>query len=140
MSKNLTDLVAFTRSVDLVADVYEITSTFPKEEKYGLVAQMRRCASGVASQIAEGEGRATYGERRQFLSQARGSLFELEAQGLIAVRLGFMCDAVRLRKGIRKTGAALVGYLRWVEKQERASKPKSRRVLASPSPRVPKVT
>jgi four helix bundle protein len=80
MSKKLTDLVAFTRSVDLVAVVYEITSTFPRDERYGLVAQMRRCSVGVAAQIAEGEGRLTSGERRQFLSQARGSLSELEAR------------------------------------------------------------
>lgn len=139
MSKKLTDLVAFTRSVDLVADVYEITSTFPRDERYGLVAQMRRCSVGVASQIAEGEGRLTYGERRHFLSQARGSLSELEAEGLIAVRLGFMSDAKRLTKAIAKAGNALMGYIVWVKEQERASKAKSPRVLAGSRPRPRRV-
>ncbi len=85
----------------------------------------RRCAVGVSAQIAEGEGRLTYGERRQFLSQARGSLWELEAEGLIAVKLGFMPDAKRLKKSIDNAGRALTGYILWVKKQERASKQKS---------------
>jgi four helix bundle protein len=126
MPNTLRDLVAFTRSVDLIADVYEITSSFPRDERYGLVSQMRRCAVGVAAQIAEGEGRLTFGERRQFLSQARGSLFELEAEGIVAVRLRFMSDKVeaRLRKAIARTGSALFGYVKWVQKQERAAKTK----------------
>jgi four helix bundle protein len=71
------DLQIWQRAIDLSMHIYELTLSFPKEETYGLIAQMRRSAVSVASNIAEGEGRLTPGERRNALSQARGSLFEL---------------------------------------------------------------
>ena len=129
------DLVAFQRAVDLTAQIYEITQAFPKQEMYGLTAQMRRAALGVPSNIAEGQGRLTYGEWRQFLSQARGSLFEIEAQATVAERLRFLTaeEHSRITVAIRKTGRALIGLIRWVKKQE-ASKPRN---LATPQPRNP---
>ena len=78
--KSLHDLVAFQRALDLTEVVYRESSVFPSEELYGLTSQIRRAAVGVVSQIAEGHGRVTYGEWRQLLSQARGSLFEVEAR------------------------------------------------------------
>jgi|ERR1041385_5594751 four helix bundle protein len=122
------DLVVFQRALDLSVQIYEITSSFPKQELYGLTAQLRRAAYGVVSNIAEGEGRLTFGERRQFLSQARGSLFEVEAQALIAERLKFLsaADHARIDVAIQKTGRALIGYIRWVKKQEDSAKPRHR--------------
>ena len=57
---------------------------------FGLTTQLRRCAVSVPSNIAEGQGRATKGESIQFLSHARGSLFELETQVCIARKLGYL--------------------------------------------------
>jgi len=54
MAKSVHDLVAFQRSMDVVVAVYEVTSRFPSHEKFGLIAQLRRAAIGVISQIAEG--------------------------------------------------------------------------------------
>jgi four helix bundle protein len=129
MPKSLHDLVAFQRAVDLVVDIYSISSNFPRSELHGLTSQIRRAAVGVAAQIAEGHGRVTYGEWRQFLSQARGSLFEVEAEALVAQRLGFI-DAVsaeRLDHRLRAAGKSLVGLLRWVQQQERATpRPRNR--------------
>src|SRR6266852_5508932 len=88
--KSLHDLVAFQRALDMTEVVYEVSSPFPKEECYGLTAQIGRASVGVVAQIAEGHGRITYGEWRQFLSQARGSLFEVEAEAMTACRLGFL--------------------------------------------------
>ncbi|HJQ36670.1 MAG TPA: four helix bundle protein [Thermoanaerobaculia bacterium] len=60
------DLVAFKRALEVVVAVYDATATFPRQEIYGLVSQVRKAAVGVISNIAEGQGRLTYGEWRQF--------------------------------------------------------------------------
>jgi four helix bundle protein len=129
MAKSLHDLAAFQRSLELVVEVYKVTKAFPRDERFGLTAQIRRAAIGVPSQIAEGHGRLHYGEWRQFLSQARGSLFEVETQAIIAVQLGFLPEAEhqRVEVLVRRTGKALVGLIKWVQERERStSKPRNR--------------
>jgi len=86
------DLIAWKRSIALVTDVYRHTGKFPKEEIYGLTSQLRRAAIAIPSNIAEGQGRNSTGEFRQFLGHARGSLFEVETQILIAQQLGYLGD------------------------------------------------
>ncbi len=76
----------------LTCKIYQLTKRFPKEETYGLTAQMRRSAVSVPSNIAEGQGRASRGEIKQFLCVARGSLFELETQFLLAKSLGYLTE------------------------------------------------
>jgi four helix bundle protein len=83
------DLVAWQKAMELVTEVYRLTEDFPDHEKFGLVSQVRRAAVSVPSNIAEGQGRATPGEFKQFLGHARGSLFEVETQLLIAENLAF---------------------------------------------------
>ena len=73
----------------LAESVYRATGDFPTEEKYGLVAQLRRCAVSIPSNIAEGNGRLTTRDWQHFLAQARGSVLELETQLILAQRLGF---------------------------------------------------
>ncbi len=77
----------------LVKDIYLYTGAFPKEEIYGLTAQLRRAAVSVPSNIAEGQGRLSRKEFKQFLAVARGSLLEVETQLLIAGELNFLEDA-----------------------------------------------
>jgi four helix bundle protein len=84
------ELIAWQKSVDLVTEIYAITKNFPRDEIYGLTSQLRRSAVSVPSNIAEGQGRATKGEFIQFLCHARGSLFELETQVIIAQKLGYI--------------------------------------------------
>jgi four helix bundle protein len=135
MSKSIHDLAAFQRALDLVEAVYQVSSVFPREERFGLTSQIRRAAVGVVSQIAEGHGRITYGEWRQLLSQARGSLFEVEAESILAQRLTFIAaeEFERIDREIRKTGKALVGLIRWVQKKEReTARPRDRE---TPKPR-----
>ncbi|MDO8511980.1 MAG: four helix bundle protein [bacterium] len=80
-----TDLNAWKESHKLVLLTYQLTKTFPKDEMYGLISQMRRAAISITSNIAEGFGRQTYPEKIQFYSIAKGSLSELQNQ-LIASR------------------------------------------------------
>ncbi len=97
------ELIAWQKAVDLVVAVYEVTKTFPKDELYGMTSQMRRCAVSVPSNIAEGQGRLSKGEFRQFLGNARGSLFELQTQITIGERLGLIrpeCAEQLLAKAI----------------------------------------
>ena len=75
------------RAIEMTVAVYELTSRFPREEIYGLAAQLRRAGVSVASNIAEGYGRSSSGEYKQFLGMARGSNLELQTQLVIARKL-----------------------------------------------------
>jgi four helix bundle protein len=83
-------LVVWQRSIELATAIYRLTRGFPKEETYGLGSQIRRSAVSVPSNIAEGQGRLSTGEFRQFLGFARGSNFEVQTQLEIAraLRMG----------------------------------------------------
>lgn len=83
-------LMVWQKSMRLVSEIYRVSQKFPKEETYGLISQVRRSAVSIPSNIAEGKGRYTAGEFRQFLIQARGSLAELETQIVIAGDLGYL--------------------------------------------------
>jgi four helix bundle protein len=88
-ARSFRDLVVWQRSIQLATSVYRLTGMFPKEEMYGLTSQIRRSAVSVPSNIAEGQGRLSTGEFRQFLGIARGSNFELQTQLEIARILKF---------------------------------------------------
>lgn len=83
-------LDAWKEGHKLVLLVYRITKSFPKEEIFGLVSQMRRCAISITSNIAEGFSRQSYKEKVQFYAMALGSVTELQNQLLIARDVGFI--------------------------------------------------
>ena len=91
--KTYKELDVWLKSRSLVKDVYLITQSFPKEELYGLVSQMRRCAVSIPSNIAEGYGRQYKKETIQFFHIARGSLYELETQLFIAFDLNYLIES-----------------------------------------------
>src|SRR5215475_1984970 len=99
--------------MDLVLDVYHATRAFPREETYGLVAQMRRAAVSIPSNIAEGRGRYSHREMTQFLVNARGSLLELETQIEVAQELKFFTEkvAIELLSRSHEVGRLLNGML-----------------------------
>ncbi|HSH37373.1 MAG TPA: four helix bundle protein [Chthoniobacterales bacterium] len=83
------DLVVWQKGIALATLIYQVTASFPPEEKFGLVSQMRRAAVSIPSNIAEGQARHTTGEFIQFISHAERSAAELETQIILAVELGF---------------------------------------------------
>jgi len=100
-----------------VTEIYEATHAFPRNELYGLTNQLRRAAVSVPSNIAEGQGRGSEKELRQFLCIARGSTCELQTQLEIARRLGFgkldlINEAEELSNEIRKMLFGMLGSLR----------------------------
>jgi four helix bundle protein len=89
MGASFRELTVWQRAFQLTLTIYKLTATFPDAERFGLTNQLRRAAVSVVSNIAEGSGRSTKGEYVQFLGHARGSVYEVEAQLLIADGLKF---------------------------------------------------
>jgi four helix bundle protein len=87
--QNYQDLVVWQKGIQLAKLIYQITRSFPSEEKFGLIAQMRRAAVSIPSNVAEGQARRTTGEFIQFISHAEGSAAELDTQIILAVELSF---------------------------------------------------
>jgi four helix bundle protein len=83
-------LIVWDRSIELCTAIYALTRKFPREEIYGLTSQIRRAGVSIASNIAEGYGRGSRGQFKQFLAIALGSYMELQTQLMIARRLGFV--------------------------------------------------
>lgn len=88
--QNFTDLNAWKEAYKLVIEIYKITKHFPKEERYGIVSQVRRCAISIASNIAEGFSRRSNKEKIQFYYIAHGSLTELQNQLIICRGIGYI--------------------------------------------------
>lgn len=83
-------LVVWQKSIVLVKMVYQLTDSFPKDERFGLTSQMRRAAVSIPSNIAEGQARRTTGDYVRFVSNAEGSLAELDTQLTISIELGYL--------------------------------------------------
>ena len=90
MEKPHKRLIAWQKSMDLVVLIYELTRGFPKEETYGLIAQMRRAVVSGPSNIAEGAADRSKDQFRNFLRIAIGSLNELNTQLEISFRIGYL--------------------------------------------------
>ena len=86
------DLLVWQQAMDLAVEIYRVTRAWPKEELYGLASQVRRAASSVPANIAEGFGRESRASYQQFLRIAQGSLKETETHLLIAQRVGLAGD------------------------------------------------
>jgi four helix bundle protein len=79
-----TDLLVWKKGHELALLIYRLTKSFPTEEKYGLVSQMRRSSVSVTSNLAEGFGRRGKADKKRFYDMSIGSLYELENQLFIA--------------------------------------------------------
>ena len=89
---NFKELKIWSKAMNVVTEVYKATLNFPIDEKFGLTSQIRRCAVSIPSNIAEGAGRNTNGEFRQFLGIANGSCYELQTQLILSNTLKLIDD------------------------------------------------
>lgn len=110
---NYKELKIWQKSMDLVEKVYSLTSSFPNEEKYGLISQIQRSAVSIPSNIAEGAGRNSNKEFRNFLGIANGSINELTTQLILSIRIGYvkenvLGDIFNLLTEIQKMNFALI--------------------------------
>ena len=124
MAQDYRDLVVWQKAIELTVCIYRLTQSFPKDEVYGLTAQMRRAGVSIASNIAEGRGRLNPGEFRQFLGVAQGSTYELQTQLLVARRLGlgseeFLASVESLSNEVSKMLGAFIQTLSSKGKNER---------------------
>jgi four helix bundle protein len=88
--KSFRDLEIWKEAHALRLEVYKVSGTFPKEEKYNLTSQIRGSSSSVADQIAEAHGRYYYADKSRVLYQSRGEAVETRSQLSLALDLGYM--------------------------------------------------
>lgn len=109
----------------LVKNIYQLTKSFPKDEQFGLVSQMRRAAVSIPSNIAEGCGRNHFKDSIQFFFVARGSIYELETQLLLSTDLEFTASAeleICLNQVVR-CKKLLNGFINYFQKQANNQRP-----------------
>ena len=121
MPQDVHDLIVWKRAVELTVSIYKLTRRFPKDEVFGMIPQIRRASVSVASNIAEGRGRLSPLEFRQFLGLAQGSLFELRTQLIVAGKLDFadvadLREPERLCEEVSKMLVSLINKLRPLKK------------------------
>ncbi len=99
--KSHKDLIIWKNSLNLVTKTYILTKSFPEDEKFGLINQMRRASISIPSNIAEGAARKTHKEFINYLYISTGSLAELETQFIIAHKLKYIEDISSILQEIR---------------------------------------
>ena len=91
MAKNdFTDMTVWQQGLKLVKNIYAITEDFPSEEKFGLISDMRRAATSITNNIAEGYGRYESRDKSRFYKISRGSCYEIHSQVIISQELEFI--------------------------------------------------
>ena len=111
------ELDIWVQARKLVKTVYVLTKSFPKDEQFSLTSQIRRCAVSVPSNIAEGCGRQSNKETIHFLHIARGSLFELETQVILANDLEYLTsDVKQILDEIERVKKLLNGFINYHKK------------------------
>ncbi len=126
MAQSFRDLAVWQRAMQMTVAVYRLTQDFPREEQFGLTSQIRRSAVSIPSNIAEGQGRSSVGEFRQFLGMARGSNCEVQTQLEIARTLKFghpslIDEAESLSNEVRKMLFGLMDSIKTQAGKEAAS-------------------
>ena len=108
MRRSHRDLRVWQEAISLVELIYRVTATFPRDEQYGLTSQMRRAATSVPANIAEGAARNGTRELLRYLSIATGSLSELDTHLEVAKRLGLLNNADEVQGKIDQVSALIL--------------------------------
>lgn len=90
MGQSYQDLIAWQKAMEFVMDIYRSTKTFPRDEVYGLAAQLRRSSVSIPTNIAEGQARYSSTEFYNLLGRARGALVEVETELILAQNLEYL--------------------------------------------------
>ena len=109
------DLDVWKRSISYVTKIYELTETFPSEERFGLISQIRRSAISIHSNVAEGAARRSDKEFLQFLYISLGSVAELETQLIISNNLKFMESSDQLLSELNEIKKMTLGLIEYVK-------------------------
>lgn len=111
--KDFRDMQVWQKSHNLALEIYKATASFPKDEIYGLTAQIRRAVVSIPTNIAEGCGRGSRKELKQFLRISMGSASEVEYQILLSFELGYIkkCTYENLADKIEEVKKMLAGYI-----------------------------
>ncbi|OGJ52258.1 hypothetical protein A2335_02175 [Candidatus Peregrinibacteria bacterium RIFOXYB2_FULL_32_7] len=88
--KNFYDLEVWKEAHKLILEIYKIIKTFPKEERFGIIEQLRRAGTSITANIAEGFGRYHFKDKIKFYYQSRGSLLEVQNFLLLSKDLGYI--------------------------------------------------
>jgi len=117
--KSYQDLKAWQLSMKFTKTIYRVTDDFPDTERFGLISQLRRASVSVPSNIAEGWGRFSTNDYARFLRMARGSLFEVETQLILAKDLGFLReDQFDIAYAeVNEAGRVLTGLVKSIEEK-----------------------
>ena len=109
------DLDVWKRSISYVTNIYELTGTFPSEERFGLISQIRRSEISIPSNVAEGAARRSDKEFLQFLYISIGSVAELETQLIISNNLKFMESSDQLLSELNEIKKITLGLIKYVK-------------------------
>ena len=109
------DLEVWKKSIELVKEIYTITTKFPNSELYGLTSQMRRSAISVPSNLAEGSAKFSDNDTLRFIDISLGSLAELETQVIIAKELNFINDNTQVLEHIKQINAMFIGLRKYLK-------------------------
>ena len=115
-AKRFQDLQVWQRAHQLALGIYEVTKSFPDNEKFGLISQMRRAAVSVPANIAEGFKKRSEKDKANFYNISQGSLEELRYYLILAKDLKYLDNIEELSDLIDEVGRMLHGLIRSIEK------------------------
>lgn len=106
-------LTVWEYNIDLVAEIYKLTGSYPSNERYGLISQMRRASVSIVSNLSEGASRKSKTEKSRFYEIARSSLVELDAQIEVSIKLKIVqkSDLRTLSEKMNSTFSLLTGLI-----------------------------
>ena len=130
--KDFRELKVWEKAHGLCLDIYRATASFPRDEMYGLTAQIRRAAMSVPTNIAEGRGRGSDADFAHFLQIAMGSACETEYQLMLSQGLGYLSedDYTALEKSVQEVKRMISSLLKTLRTANRKLTADSRKLRA----------